>query len=117
MARLIAYSFLMVLYLTNSTVIATKENDQTILKYNCEAKIGISCVWEVFNGIFKTGIITINCCDELLVLGKVCHSALVQKTLEKPKFQNLDRNTIIQKCIDTWNNCLVHLFTITVYLR
>ncbi|KAL4376738.1 hypothetical protein GQ457_02G043130 [Hibiscus cannabinus] len=107
MARLIAYSLLMVLFITCSADTSTKENDHTILKYNCEAKMGIPCVWEVFNTIFKIGSVTNKCCDELIVLGKVCHSALVQKTLEKPKFQNLDRGTIIQKCIDTWNNCLV----------
>ncbi|KAL4339327.1 hypothetical protein GQ457_08G035500 [Hibiscus cannabinus] len=102
-----AYSLLVVLFITSGVVIATEENNQIIIKNNCEAKMGMPCVWEVFNSIFKTGSVTSKCCGELVVLGKVCHSALVQRTLESPHFQNLDRDTIIQKSIDTWNNCLV----------
>ncbi|KAL4332720.1 hypothetical protein GQ457_07G001350 [Hibiscus cannabinus] len=102
-----AYSLLVVLFITSGVVIATKENNQIIIKNNCEAKMGMPCVWEVFNSIFKTGSVTSKCCGELVVLGKVCHSALVQRTLESTNFQNLDRDTIIQKNIDTWNNCLV----------
>ncbi|KAL4376053.1 hypothetical protein GQ457_02G043120 [Hibiscus cannabinus] len=110
------FSLLMILFIKSSAVIATKENSQTILKYNCEAKMDIPCVLEVFNTIFKIGSVTNKSCEELIVLEKVCHSALVQKTLEKPKFQNLDRDTIIQKCIDTWNKChvLTHLPSPTV---
>ncbi|KAL4281871.1 hypothetical protein GQ457_03G015160 [Hibiscus cannabinus] len=107
MAGLGAYSLLVVLFITSSVVIATEENNQIIIKNNCEAKIGMPCVWEVFKSIFKTGSVTNKCCNELVVLGKVCHSALVQRALECPNFQNLDRDTIIQKSIDTWNNCLV----------
>ncbi|KAL4342479.1 hypothetical protein GQ457_08G035450 [Hibiscus cannabinus] len=102
-----AYSLLVVLFITSGVVIATEENNQIIIKNNCEAKMGMPCVWEVFNSIFKTGSVTSKCCGELVVLGKVCHSALVQRTLKSPHFQNLDRDTIIQKSIDTWNNCLV----------
>ncbi|KAL4386238.1 hypothetical protein GQ457_09G021440 [Hibiscus cannabinus] len=102
-----AYSLLVVLFITSDVVLATKENTQIFIKNNCEAKMGMPCVWEVFNSIFKTGSVTSKCCGELIVLGKVCHSALVQRTLESPNFQNLDKDTIIQKSIDTWNNCLV----------
>ncbi|KAL4388210.1 hypothetical protein GQ457_09G020510 [Hibiscus cannabinus] len=107
MEDLSAYSLLVVLFITSCVVIATEENDQIIIKNICEAKLGMPCVWEVFNIIFKTGSVTSKCCGELLVLGKVCPSALVQRTLESPNFQNLDMGTIIQKSIDTWNNCLV----------
>ncbi|KAL4388885.1 hypothetical protein GQ457_09G019900 [Hibiscus cannabinus] len=107
MAGLSAYSLLVVLFITSGVVIATEENNQIIIKNNCEAKMGMPCVWEVFNSIFKTGRVTSKCCGELVVLGKVCHSALVQRTLESPHFQNLDRDTFIQKSIDTWNNFLV----------
>ncbi|KAL4333476.1 hypothetical protein GQ457_07G001560 [Hibiscus cannabinus] len=102
-----AYSLLVVLFITSGVVIATEENNQIIIKNNCEAKMGMPCVWEVFNSIFKIGSVTSKCCGELVVLGKVCHSALVQRTLESTNFQNLDRYSIIQKSIDTWNNCLV----------
>ncbi|KAL4333673.1 hypothetical protein GQ457_07G001660 [Hibiscus cannabinus] len=107
MAGLSAYSLLVVLFITSGEVIATEENNQIIIKNNCEAKMGMPCVWEVFNSIFKTGSVTSKCCGELVLLGKVCHSALVQRTLESTNFQNLDRDSIIQKSIDTWNNCLV----------
>lgn len=106
MASLNAYSLLMVLFITSGVVIATEENDQIIIKNNCEAKMGMPCVWEVFNSIFKIGSVSSKCCGELLVLGKVCHSAFVLRTLEHPHFKNLDRDTIIRKSINTWNNCL-----------
>ncbi|KAL4341768.1 hypothetical protein GQ457_08G035440 [Hibiscus cannabinus] len=107
MAGLGAYFLLVVLFIKSGVVIATEENNHIIIKNNCEAKMGMPCVWEVFNSIFKTGSVTSKCCGELVVLGKVCHSALVHRTLESPHFQNLDKDTIIQKSIDTWNNCLV----------
>ncbi|MFQ6669220.1 hypothetical protein Gotur_034558 [Gossypium turneri] len=37
---------------------------------------------------------------------KVCHSALVERTLENPLFKDLSPATIIAKSIQTWNNCL-----------
>ncbi|MFQ6664890.1 hypothetical protein Gotur_031847 [Gossypium turneri] len=37
---------------------------------------------------------------------KVCHSALVKRTLENPLFKDLSPTTIIAKSIQTWNNCL-----------
>ncbi|KAL4336049.1 hypothetical protein GQ457_07G001590 [Hibiscus cannabinus] len=91
MGGLSAYSLLVVLFITSGVVIATEENTQIIIKNNCEAKMGMPCVWEVFNSIFKTWSVTSKCCGELVVLGKVCHSALVQRTLESTNFQNLDR--------------------------
>ncbi|KAL4386689.1 hypothetical protein GQ457_09G021520 [Hibiscus cannabinus] len=107
MTGLSAYSLLVVLFITSGVVIATEENNQIIIKNNCESKMGMPCVWEVLNSIFKIGSVTSKCCDELVVLGKVCHFALVTRTLESSNFQNLDRDTIIQKSIDTWNNCLL----------
>ncbi|KAL4388200.1 hypothetical protein GQ457_09G020470 [Hibiscus cannabinus] len=84
-------------FITSSVVIATEENNHIIIKNNCEVEMGMPCVWEVFNSIFKTKSVTSKCCGELVALGKVCHSALVQRTLESPNFQNLDRDTIVQK--------------------
>ncbi|MFQ6664889.1 hypothetical protein Gotur_031847 [Gossypium turneri] len=84
MASLNVYFVLVVLFLTCGAVMATKENDQ----------------------IIKTGSISNKCCGELVVLGKVCHSALVKRTLENPLFKDLSPTTIIAKSIQTWNNCL-----------
>ncbi|MFQ6656660.1 hypothetical protein Gotur_026672 [Gossypium turneri] len=39
-------------------------------------------------------------------IGKVCHSALVKRTLENHLFKYLSPATIIAKSIQTWNNCL-----------
>ncbi|KAH1063778.1 hypothetical protein J1N35_028765, partial [Gossypium stocksii] len=66
---------------------ATKENDQIIKENNCETKMGLPCVIEAFTAIFKTGSISNKCCTELVVLGKVCHSTLVKRTLEKSSIQ------------------------------
>ncbi|TYJ39279.1 hypothetical protein E1A91_A04G057600v1 [Gossypium mustelinum] len=106
MASLNVYSVLVVLFLTCGAVMATKENDQIIKENNCETKMGLPCVLEAFTSIFNTGSISNKCCGELVVLGKVCHSALVKRTLENPLFKDLNPTTIIAKSIQTWNNCL-----------
>lgn len=107
MARLHVCSVLLVLFITSGAVLATKENDQIIKENNCEARMGMPCVWEVFDNIFKTGSISHKCCGDLLVLGKLCHSAFVKRTLENPEFKDLRPGTIILKSIRAWNTCLV----------
>ncbi|KAG4204430.1 hypothetical protein ERO13_A04G043876v2 [Gossypium hirsutum] len=106
MASLNVYSVLVVLFLTCGAVMATKENDQIIKENNCETKMGLPYVLEAFTSIFKTGGISKKCCRELVVLGKVCHSAFVKRTLENPLFKDLNPTTIIAVSIQTWNNCL-----------
>ncbi|KAB2086824.1 hypothetical protein ES319_A04G061700v1 [Gossypium barbadense] len=106
MASLNVYSVLVVLFLTCGVVMATKENDQIIKENNCETKMGFPCVLEAFTSIFNTGSICNKCCGKLVVLGKVCHSALVKRTLENPVFKGLNPATIIAKSIQTWNYCL-----------
>ncbi|TYG71163.1 hypothetical protein ES288_D05G372100v1 [Gossypium darwinii] len=106
MVSLHVYSVLVVLFLTCGAIMATKENDQIIRENNCETKMGLPCVLEAFTCIFVTGSISSKCCGEVVVLGKVCHSALVNRTLENPLFIDLSPTTIIAKSIQTWNNCL-----------
>ncbi|TYI84460.1 hypothetical protein E1A91_D05G366100v1 [Gossypium mustelinum] len=106
MASRNVYSVLVVLFLTCGAVMATKENDQIIKENNCETKIGFPYVLEAFTSIFETGSISNKCCGELFVLGKVCHSALVKRTLENPLFKYVSPATIIAQSIQTWNNCL-----------
>ncbi|TYG71175.1 hypothetical protein ES288_D05G373300v1 [Gossypium darwinii] len=106
MASLNVYSVLVVLFLTCGAVMTTKENDQIIKENNCETKMGFPCVLEAFTSIFETVSIPNKCCGEVVVLGKVCHSALVKRTLENPLFKDLTAATIIAKSIQTWNNCL-----------
>ena len=103
MARLHVCSILLVLFITSGVVLATKENDQIIKENNCEAKMGMPCVWEVFDSIFKTGTVSYKCCKDLLSLGKLCHSAFVKRTLENPEFSHLKEEDIIAKSIRTWN--------------
>ncbi|TYJ39300.1 hypothetical protein E1A91_A04G059700v1 [Gossypium mustelinum] len=106
MASLNVYSVLVVLFLTCGVVKATKENDQIIKENNCETKMGLPCVLEAFTSIFNTGSISKKCCSKLVVLGKVCHSTLVKRTLENSLFKDLNLTTIIAKSILTWSNCL-----------
>ncbi|TYI84367.1 hypothetical protein E1A91_D05G358900v1 [Gossypium mustelinum] len=106
MASLHVYFVLVVLFLTCEAVMATKENDQIIKENNFETNMGLPCVLEAFTSIFETGSISNKCCSELFVLGKVCHSALVKRTLENPLFKDLSPTTIIANNIQTWNNCL-----------
>ncbi|KAG8493021.1 hypothetical protein CXB51_010408 [Gossypium anomalum] len=106
MASLNVYSILVVLFLTCGAVMATKENDQIIKENKCETKMGFPYVLEAFKAIFNSRSISNKCCGELVVLGKVFHSALVKRTLENPLFKDLNPATIIAKSIQTWNNCL-----------
>ncbi|KAK5833563.1 hypothetical protein PVK06_017411 [Gossypium arboreum] len=85
---------------------ATKENDHIIKENNCETKMGLPCVLKAFTSNFKKGGISKKCCREFVVVGKVCHSAFVKRTLENPLFKYLNPATIIAKSIQTWNNCL-----------
>ncbi|KAG4149208.1 hypothetical protein ERO13_D05G327033v2 [Gossypium hirsutum] len=107
MASINVYSVLVDLFLTCAVVIATKENDRIIKENNCETKMGLPCVLEVFTSIFETGSISNKCSSELVVLGKFFHSTLVKRTLENPLFKDLSPATVIAKSIQTWNNCLV----------
>ncbi|TYG71281.1 hypothetical protein ES288_D05G383100v1 [Gossypium darwinii] len=79
-------------------------NDQIIKENNCETKMGLPCVLKAFTTFFETRSISNMCCAEVVLLGKVCHSALVKTTLENPLFQDLVPATIITKSIQTWNN-------------
>ncbi|TYI32395.1 hypothetical protein ES332_A04G057700v1 [Gossypium tomentosum] len=54
MASLNVYSVVVVLFLACAAVMATKENDQIIIKNNCETNMGFPCVLEAFTSIFKT---------------------------------------------------------------
>ncbi|TYH21737.1 hypothetical protein ES288_A04G069900v1 [Gossypium darwinii] len=87
MGSLNVYSVLVVLFLTCGVVMAT------------------------FHEYFNTGSISNKCCSEIVVLGKVCHSALVKRTLENPVFKDLNPATIIVKRIQTWNNCLALIYS------
>ncbi|TYG71150.1 hypothetical protein ES288_D05G370800v1 [Gossypium darwinii] len=94
MASLNVYFVLVVLFLTYGA-----EN-------NCETKMGLPSVLEAFTSFFEIGSIFNKCCGELVILGKVCHSALVKRTPENPLFKDLSPATIIAKSIQTWNNGL-----------
>ncbi|TXG75037.1 hypothetical protein ES332_1Z021100v1 [Gossypium tomentosum] len=100
------YSTPVVLFLTCGAAMATKENDQIIKENNCETKMGLPCVLEAFKSIFEIGSISTKCCGELVGLGKVCHSALVKRTLENRLLKDLSPATIIAKSVQTWNNFL-----------
>lgn len=107
MASLNTFSFLMVLFITIGVVIAANLNDRLIKENNCEAKMDMPCAKEVFNNIFKNGSISNKCCGELLVLGDVCHFALVKRTLENHVFKHVKSETIVKKSFKAWNDCLV----------
>ncbi|XP_017979728.1 PREDICTED: uncharacterized protein LOC18593964 [Theobroma cacao] len=72
---------------------------------NCETKMTLHCVNEVFTSIFKTGIVTDNCCIELIGLGQFCHYALIKKTLQNPLFKNNDTSVILSRAAQVWKKC------------
>lgn len=106
MASINVYSILVVFLVATGAVIATEEDD-IIKKYNCESetKMSLHCVMEIFTSIFKIGSVTDKCCGELMILGKICHAALVKRTLQLPQFKSMDESTIATKSIQTWNKC------------
>ncbi|MBA0703153.1 hypothetical protein Goari_027309 [Gossypium aridum] len=61
--------------------------------------MGLPCVPEAFLTIFKTWSISNKSCGELVLLGKVCHSALGTRALENPLFKDLNPATIIARSI------------------
>ncbi|XVF84395.1 hypothetical protein PTKIN_Ptkin17bG0033400 [Pterospermum kingtungense] len=77
-------SMLMLLFLTSGVVMANEEKERIIKENNCVARMGMPCVKEVFTSILKKGTVTDRCCEELFVLGKLCHSTFVRRTLENP---------------------------------
>ncbi|EOY12928.1 Uncharacterized protein TCM_031429 [Theobroma cacao] len=80
-------------------------NVDPIKAYNCETKMTLHCVIEVFQSIFKTGIVTDNCCIELIGLGQFCHDVLIKKTLQNPLFKNNDTLVILSRGAQVWNKC------------
>ncbi|XP_022739126.1 protein DOWN-REGULATED IN DIF1 11-like [Durio zibethinus] len=99
---------LVALFVMSGAVIATEEAD-IIKKYDCEneTKMGQYCIMEIFTSIFKIGDVTDKCCGELMVLGKICHAALVKRTLQLPQFKNMEESKIVAKSIQIWNKCAV----------
>ena len=106
MASFRFYTILEVLLIINRVVTAIEEDD-IIKKNDCENpnKMDLNCIMEVFTSIFKVGNVMDKCCAELIVLGKVCHAALVKRTLQLPQFKNLEEPKVIAKSIQIWNNC------------
>ena len=85
MASFRFYSILVVLLIINGVVEATKEDD-IIKKNDCENpnKMDLNCIMEVFTSIIIVRNLTEKCYAELIVLGKVCHVALVKRPLQLP---------------------------------
>ncbi|XVF09121.1 hypothetical protein REPUB_Repub07fG0063900 [Reevesia pubescens] len=61
--------------------------------------MNLACVMEVYISIFKTGTIANKCCNELLVLSKICHAALLLKILI-----NLKRHEFIDNYKKEYSN-------------
>ncbi|KAH1063785.1 hypothetical protein J1N35_028772 [Gossypium stocksii] len=72
---------------------------------NSKNKRGMLRKKREIDSTMRTWSISNKCCSEL-VLGKVCHSALVKRTLENPLFKDLNPVTILAKSIETRPNCL-----------
>ena len=81
--------------------------DDIIKKNDCENpnKMDLNCLMEVFTSIFKVQNKMDKCCAELIVLGKVCHAALVKRTLQLPQFKNVGEPKVGAKSIQIWKSC------------
>ena len=87
---------------------AVMAQDIDLIKANdCENKnkMNFHCVTEVFASICKTGIVTDECCHELVIIRQVCHEALVKRTLQNSLFKNNDTSVILSKSAQIWNKC------------
>ncbi|EOY12967.1 Uncharacterized protein TCM_031480 [Theobroma cacao] len=104
MASFNSYVAFGVLVIMASGAVMARDVDP-IKANNCETKMTLRCVNEVFASIFKTGLVTDHCCIELIGLGKFCHDALIKKTLENPLFKNNDTSVILSRGAQVWNKC------------
>ncbi|GLU18587.1 hypothetical protein SLE2022_348790 [Rubroshorea leprosula] len=77
----------------------------TIKKYGYETRIAADCALEVFDSIFKTGTVIDKCCQELGVLGQICHNAFVLKSLQNLEFKNKNSSVVLTKSKQVWNKC------------
>ncbi|GKV45982.1 hypothetical protein SLEP1_g53007 [Rubroshorea leprosula] len=97
------YSVLLVLSIATGAVIAVEDPGFTIKKYGYETRMAADCALEVFDSIFKTGIVTNKCCQELRVLGQIFHNAFVLKSLQNLEFKNKNSSMILAKSKQVWN--------------
>ncbi|EOY12961.1 Uncharacterized protein TCM_031469 [Theobroma cacao] len=104
MANFNVYFAFCVLVIMTSGAIMARDVD-LIKPNNCETKMTMHCVIEVFTSIFKDGIVSDNCCHELIRLSQLCHNALVKNTLQNPLFKNNDTSVILSKAAQVWNKC------------
>ncbi|EOY19402.1 Uncharacterized protein TCM_044496 [Theobroma cacao] len=106
MASFKVLGLMMILFVTSGVVMSIEEVVDPIQAYNCETKMSLNCVMEVFESICnKAKSVTDKCCGELMVLGQVCHNALLKRTLQLPKFKNVDASILLKRSIQTWNKC------------
>ncbi|XVF18850.1 hypothetical protein REPUB_Repub11eG0058400 [Reevesia pubescens] len=104
MASFNVYIVFVVLVIGASGAAMARDVDPTKVN-NCETKMTLHCVIGVYNSIFKTGIVTKKCCDELLVVGQICHNAFVKKTLQNPMFKNNNPSVILSRSEQVWKKC------------
>ena len=107
MASLNVYAVIGVLAIMAISGAVMARDVDPIKANDCEdkSKMNFNCVLEVFASIFKTGIVTDECCRELVNLGLTCHEALVKRTLQNPLFKNNDTSVILSKTAQIWNKC------------
>ena len=72
---------------------------------DCEVKIGV-CGFEVFRSVFQnwTGI-SVNCCHQLVFMGKTCHDALVNDYISHPFFKG-NKTQVLEASAKIWNRCV-----------
>ncbi|XP_021288520.1 uncharacterized protein LOC110419750 [Herrania umbratica] len=104
MASFNVYVAFGVLTIMASGVVMARDVDR-IKANNCEPKMAFYYVTKVFTSIFKTGIVTDNCCIELIGLGQFCHDALIRKTLQNPLFKNNNTWVLLSRGAQVWNKC------------
>jgi hypothetical protein len=72
---------------------------------DCAKSTSPKCGKEVFDSIFKTGMVSKNCCLDLVLMGKTCHDEFTKYTAHGPDFK-AHLSEYLAKSEQVYNKCV-----------
>ncbi len=101
--------FLVLIYFVS---ISTATNYRDIIKQkHCDSTMKIHCADEVVANIFRAGVVSNECCNQLIRIGNTCHEALLARLIDTvPKYKVNDSTEVQIKSVLLWYQCsdIVH---------
>ncbi|KAM7252603.1 hypothetical protein ACFE04_008112 [Oxalis oulophora] len=73
----------------------------------CVKRISEDCANSIYGNIFlhNKEVISTNCCEQLVSLGKECHDTLVNDILKSPEAKG-KKSTFLRNSLNVWNHCV-----------